>query len=131
MLAKLEHPHIVRFHESFMDERQEHLCIVQDYCGGGTLQVNSMRQRPHPWYWSALADTTLLFCSLVKDRIQMALKATQPFTESAVMEWSVFASASVSSSGPGTGVGNACSPARALHSTRDALPPAWGLGSSK
>ena len=38
ILASLDHPHIVRFHESFMDAQLEYLCIVQDWCDGGNLQ---------------------------------------------------------------------------------------------
>ena len=28
-MADLKHPHIVTYHESFFDENQKHLCIIQ------------------------------------------------------------------------------------------------------
>ncbi|XP_013380114.1 serine/threonine-protein kinase Nek6 isoform X1 [Lingula anatina] len=37
ILAELKHPHIVSYHDSFFDEKEEYLYIVQDYCDGGTL----------------------------------------------------------------------------------------------
>jgi serine/threonine protein kinase len=57
ILSGLKHPHIVMYHESFFDEDEVHLCIIQvyftelnwsvpsdmsnysiqDYCDGGTL----------------------------------------------------------------------------------------------
>ncbi|XP_065833409.1 serine/threonine-protein kinase Nek1-like [Oscarella lobularis] len=37
ILSKLRHPNVVCYKESFFDDREEHLCIVQDYCDGGTL----------------------------------------------------------------------------------------------
>ncbi|KAK7500491.1 hypothetical protein BaRGS_00008398 [Batillaria attramentaria] len=37
ILSRLKHPHIVAFHDSFMDKDQQHVCIIQDYCDGGTL----------------------------------------------------------------------------------------------
>jgi serine/threonine protein kinase len=45
ILASLDHPHVVRFHESFLDPDREHLCIIQDYCDGGNLQqrINKVR----------------------------------------------------------------------------------------
>ncbi|XP_064601742.1 uncharacterized protein LOC135467808 isoform X2 [Liolophura sinensis] len=38
ILAKLKHPHIVSYHESFFDADETYLYIVQDYCDGGTLE---------------------------------------------------------------------------------------------
>ncbi|CAH1787541.1 unnamed protein product, partial [Owenia fusiformis] len=37
ILSNLKHPNIVAYHESFFDEDEEYLCIIQDYCDGGTL----------------------------------------------------------------------------------------------
>eukprot|EP00047_Mylnosiga_fluctuans_P007739 m.255244 g.255244 ORF g.255244 m.255244 type:complete len:799 (+) comp19374_c0_seq1:30-2426(+) len=37
ILARLDHPHVLRYHESFMDATGDHLCIVTDYCANGTL----------------------------------------------------------------------------------------------
>ncbi|KAK2141644.1 hypothetical protein LSH36_1062g00012 [Paralvinella palmiformis] len=37
ILAGLKHPNIVAYHDSFFDELDENLCIIQDYCDGGTL----------------------------------------------------------------------------------------------
>ncbi|XP_062614294.1 calpain-9-like [Saccostrea cucullata] len=37
ILEKLKHPHIVSYHESFFDEHEHFLYIVQDYCDGGNL----------------------------------------------------------------------------------------------
>nr|XP_006816570.1 PREDICTED: dual specificity mitogen-activated protein kinase kinase 1-like [Saccoglossus kowalevskii] len=36
ILSALKHPHIVTYYESFFDQGS-HLCIVQDYCDGGSL----------------------------------------------------------------------------------------------
>lgn len=39
ILSQLKHPHIVTFHDSFFEEQPDatFLCIVQDYCDGGSL----------------------------------------------------------------------------------------------
>ncbi|XP_041366554.1 serine/threonine-protein kinase Nek6-like [Gigantopelta aegis] len=37
ILSKLKHPHIVAYHESFFEETDGTLVIIQDYCDGGTL----------------------------------------------------------------------------------------------
>lgn len=37
ILGGLKHPHIVVLHDSFFDSKEEFLCIVQDYCDGGTI----------------------------------------------------------------------------------------------
>eukprot|EP00112_Aurelia_sp_Birch-Aquarium-sp1_P016335 Seg3695.3 transcript_id=Seg3695.3/GoldUCD/mRNA.D3Y31 product="Serine/threonine-protein kinase Nek1" protein_id=Seg3695.3/GoldUCD/D3Y31 len=37
ILGQLKHPHIVLFQESFFDPDDEYLCILQDYCDGGTI----------------------------------------------------------------------------------------------
>ena len=37
-MAEMRHPHIVTYHESFFDPETKHLCIIQDYCDGGTLE---------------------------------------------------------------------------------------------
>ncbi|XP_077978355.1 serine/threonine-protein kinase Nek1-like [Glandiceps talaboti] len=37
ILSDLKHPHIVTYYESFFDAKELHLCIVQDYCDGGSL----------------------------------------------------------------------------------------------
>ncbi|XP_065072303.1 serine/threonine-protein kinase Nek1-like [Rhopilema esculentum] len=37
ILQNLKHPHIVVFHDSFFDPKDEFLCILQDYCDGGSI----------------------------------------------------------------------------------------------
>lgn len=37
ILEKLKHPHIVSYHESFFDDDEYFLYIVQDFCDGGNL----------------------------------------------------------------------------------------------
>jgi len=37
ILGRLKHPHIVVLHDSFFDPKDEFLCIIQDYCDGGTI----------------------------------------------------------------------------------------------
>lgn len=59
ILSKLKHPHIVAYHDSFFDEDQRYLCIVQDYCDGGTLD----------------------------DRIRQAEKKNEHFPENQIMQW--------------------------------------------
>eukprot|EP00966_Prymnesium_polylepis_P000707 15910-Prymnesium_polylepis.1 len=43
ILASLSHPHIVCFHDSFIDGDQ--LCIVMEYCNGGDLSDVLSKQR--------------------------------------------------------------------------------------
>ncbi|XP_031559885.1 serine/threonine-protein kinase Nek5-like [Actinia tenebrosa] len=38
ILASLKHPHVVSMLESFLDDQEEQLFIVQDFCDGGTLE---------------------------------------------------------------------------------------------
>eukprot|EP00118_Oscarella_pearsei_P008413 m.43111 g.43111 ORF g.43111 m.43111 type:complete len:451 (+) comp33415_c0_seq5:784-2136(+) len=47
ILSKLRHPNIVNYKESFFDDQQQHLCIVQDFCDGGTLhaKIGEARER--------------------------------------------------------------------------------------
>ncbi|XP_067655033.1 uncharacterized protein [Haliotis asinina] len=59
ILEKLKHPHIVAFQESFCDEIEECLVIIQDYCDGGTIE----------------------------DKIQDATKENKFFQENQIMEW--------------------------------------------
>jgi serine/threonine protein kinase len=47
ILAQLQHPHVVRYVDSFWDRENEHLCIVQAYCAGGTLQDVVRRAAEH------------------------------------------------------------------------------------
>ncbi|KAK2186321.1 hypothetical protein NP493_206g05016 [Ridgeia piscesae] len=59
ILSELKHPHIVAYHDSFFDDKEQFLYIVQDYCDGGTLD----------------------------DRIHEATLRRQYFTEKQVMDW--------------------------------------------
>ncbi|XP_046328110.2 serine/threonine-protein kinase Nek5-like [Haliotis rufescens] len=59
ILEKLKHPHIVAFQESFCDEVEECLVIIQDYCDGGTIE----------------------------DKIREATKEKKYFEEKQIMEW--------------------------------------------
>jgi NIMA (never in mitosis gene a)-related kinase len=45
ILSKLKHTHVVRYKESFFDDKEHHLYIVQDYCDWGTLQSRLMEAR--------------------------------------------------------------------------------------
>ncbi|KAI8502940.1 hypothetical protein Bbelb_196420 [Branchiostoma belcheri] len=47
ILSKLQHSHIVAYHDSFFDKEEEYLYIVQDYCDGGTLdeRIHDKRQK--------------------------------------------------------------------------------------
>ncbi|CAH1267861.1 NEK4 [Branchiostoma lanceolatum] len=47
ILSKLQHSHIVAYHDSFFDKDEEYLYIVQDYCDGGTLdeRIHDKRQK--------------------------------------------------------------------------------------
>ncbi len=38
IMAEMKHPHIVTYHESFFEPNEKHLCIILDYCDGGTLE---------------------------------------------------------------------------------------------
>ncbi len=59
ILSELKHPNIVAFHESFFDENDEHLCIIQDYCDGGTLD----------------------------EKIEDAARSQEYFSEKQIMQW--------------------------------------------
>lgn len=59
ILAHLKHPHIVSLQEYFFDSSEELLCIVQDFCDGGTLQ----------------------------DQIVNAREKNSPFSEEQIMQW--------------------------------------------
>ncbi|PFX18571.1 Serine/threonine-protein kinase Nek1 [Stylophora pistillata] len=54
ILAHLKHPHVVSLQEYFFDSSEELLCIVQDFCDGGTLQdqiVNARESYKIPKYF--------------------------------------------------------------------------------
>ncbi|XP_076450085.1 uncharacterized protein LOC143286410 [Babylonia areolata] len=59
ILSGLKHPHIVAFHDSFVHDDQQHVCIIQDYCDGGTLA----------------------------DKIQEAANKKSPLPEEQIMQW--------------------------------------------
>lgn len=59
ILAHLKHPHVVSLQEYFFDSSEELLCIVQDFCDGGTLQ----------------------------DQIVNAREKNSPFSEEQIMQW--------------------------------------------
>lgn len=49
MLSRLDHPHVVRMHESFQSAKELHL--VLELCPGGelyTLLVKKIREASHP-----------------------------------------------------------------------------------
>jgi len=47
-LASLQHPHIVRFHEAFVQAAHRRLCIVMEYAAGGDLAGVLRRRRRLP-----------------------------------------------------------------------------------
>jgi NIMA (never in mitosis gene a)-related kinase len=51
LLKKLQHPHIVRYHDAWVDTSQ--LCIVMEYCGGGDLASANAegRELSEPALW--------------------------------------------------------------------------------
>ncbi|XP_062514135.1 serine/threonine-protein kinase Nek4-like [Corticium candelabrum] len=51
ILSKLKHPHVVSYKESFFNEKEQHLNIVQDYCDSGTLysQISEAREDRKPF----------------------------------------------------------------------------------
>lgn len=38
ILASVKHPHIIAYKEAFLDKKEQSLCIVMEYAGGGDLQ---------------------------------------------------------------------------------------------
>eukprot|EP00730_Choanoeca_flexa_P001708 TRINITY_DN10749_c0_g1_i2.p1 TRINITY_DN10749_c0_g1~~TRINITY_DN10749_c0_g1_i2.p1 ORF type:complete len:1132 (+),score=262.84 TRINITY_DN10749_c0_g1_i2:105-3500(+) len=58
-LKKLQHPHVLKYYDSFLDPAQEHLCIVTEYCPGGNLY----------------------------ERIELQREAEEHFTEDRIMLW--------------------------------------------
>ncbi|GFR76083.1 serine/threonine-protein kinase Nek4-like [Elysia marginata] len=59
ILSQLKHPHIVLFHECFLDPTREYVCLILDYCDGGSLA----------------------------DKIQTASQNNSFFTEKQIMQW--------------------------------------------
>ncbi|KAK7099445.1 uncharacterized protein [Littorina saxatilis] len=59
ILSGLKHPNIVAFHDSFRHSDEQHVCIIQDYCDGGSLS----------------------------DRIQEALSKNTTLPEKQIMQW--------------------------------------------
>jgi NIMA (never in mitosis gene a)-related kinase len=57
ILASLSHPHIVQFHEAFLDESCACLCIVMEYCQKGDL--------------SRIISTHLETCSFISETFIM------------------------------------------------------------
>jgi non-specific serine/threonine protein kinase/NIMA (never in mitosis gene a)-related kinase len=45
LMKKLDHPNIVRYHDSFLTARRAHLCIMMEYCDGGDLEGHIKRSR--------------------------------------------------------------------------------------
>jgi NIMA (never in mitosis gene a)-related kinase len=50
LLKRLHHPNIVGYHESFMHQNKEALCIVMQYCDGGDLcaQIKEAKKQLFP-----------------------------------------------------------------------------------
>eukprot|EP00049_Salpingoeca_infusionum_P016764 m.347306 g.347306 ORF g.347306 m.347306 type:complete len:654 (+) comp16144_c0_seq30:238-2199(+) len=61
ILQQLHNPYIIRYYDSFMDDMEEHLCIIMEYCAGGNLE----------------------------EAIHQAEDSNAPFNEEAVMVWFV------------------------------------------
>ncbi|GFO34981.1 serine/threonine-protein kinase nek4-like [Plakobranchus ocellatus] len=59
ILSQLKHPHIVLFHECFLDPTREYVCLILDYCDGGSLA----------------------------DKIQEASQNDTSFSEKQIMQW--------------------------------------------
>eukprot|EP00043_Microstomoeca_roanoka_P012940 m.125997 g.125997 ORF g.125997 m.125997 type:complete len:941 (+) comp15631_c0_seq5:69-2891(+) len=59
ILKKLDHRHVIKYYDSFLDPAGEHLCIITDYCAGGNLQ----------------------------DRILHKFESGEHFPEAQIMEW--------------------------------------------
>jgi hypothetical protein len=45
LMKKLDHPNIVRYHDSFLTARKANLCIMMEYCDGGDLEGHIKRSR--------------------------------------------------------------------------------------
>ncbi|EGD83157.1 NEK protein kinase [Salpingoeca rosetta] len=45
ILKKLDHRHVIKYYDSFLDKAGEHLCIITDYCAGGNLDQKITRTR--------------------------------------------------------------------------------------
>ncbi|KDD73619.1 protein kinase, partial [Helicosporidium sp. ATCC 50920] len=73
LLASLDHPHLVQYHESFVD--QSKLCIITEYLSGGDLATLLQRRRdacqrlPEPQVWSAFLQITLAVQALHRAHI--------------------------------------------------------------
>ncbi|XP_059150606.1 serine/threonine-protein kinase Nek4-like [Physella acuta] len=59
ILSQLRHPHIILFHESFLDPTLDNVCIILDYCDGGNMS----------------------------ELIQQAAQTCRVFTERQIMQW--------------------------------------------
>ncbi|KAK6972783.1 serine/threonine-protein kinase Nek6 [Biomphalaria glabrata] len=59
ILSQLRHPHIILFHQSFIDPSEDYVCMILDYCDGGNLS----------------------------ERIQDAAQKLLKFSEKQIMQW--------------------------------------------
>lgn len=86
ILSALSHPHIVKCHDFFFLE-PHHLCIVQEYCDGGTLadQILSAKETSVPisepliWKWLLQILLALHYLHNEKQVIHRDLKAANVF----------------------------------------------------
>jgi len=86
ILSALSHPHIVKCHDFFYLE-PNHLCIVQEYCDGGTLadQILSAKEagilisEPLIWKWLTQILLALHYLHNEKQVIHRDLKAANVF----------------------------------------------------
>jgi NIMA (never in mitosis gene a)-related kinase len=77
LLQSLQHPNIVSYRDSFMDNNDKDLCIVMSYCAGGDLtsKIKSYRGASIPeeqilkWFIQIALGKSFLFLNLTVNSI--------------------------------------------------------------
>eukprot|EP00667_Euglena_gracilis_P006781 EG_transcript_6852 len=62
VLSYLKHPNVIRYADSFLSRKTEHLCIVMEYAEGGDLSNRIKLQRGRPFPEEAVLDWFLQIC---------------------------------------------------------------------
>ena len=83
VLSSLDHPNVIKYHDSFLSRKTEHLCIVMEYAEGGDLAHKIKHAKGNPFSEAQVSFAGLnlpLLDMLTNTLIKMNFNGNPPFS---------------------------------------------------